>query len=103
MPTGLADAEGRLVRLPAGGSDSGTTGAVAMPVAGIAGIGLPTCECAAGPVANALGRRGVPPAVALTFLLAYLFFNDGIQTVIASASTFGVEELGFETGTVLAT
>ena len=41
--------------------------------------------------------------VAFTFLLAYLFFNDGIQTVIASASTFGVEELGFETGTVLAT
>jgi MFS transporter, UMF1 family len=45
--------------------------------------------------------RGYP--VTLTFLLAYLFFNDGIQTVIASASTFGVEELGFETGTVLAT
>ena len=34
--------------------------------------------------------------VALTFLLAYLFFNDGIQTVIASASVFGAEELGFE-------
>jgi UMF1 family MFS transporter len=45
--------------------------------------------------------RGYP--VALTFLLAYLFFNDGIQTVIASASTFGVEELDFSTGTVLAT
>jgi UMF1 family MFS transporter len=45
--------------------------------------------------------RGYP--VTLTFLLAYLFFNDGIQTVIASASTFGVEELGFGTGTVLAT
>lgn len=41
--------------------------------------------------------------VALTFLVAYLFFNDGIQTVIASASTYGIEELGFETGTVLAT
>lgn len=41
--------------------------------------------------------------VALTFLVAYLFFNDGIQTVIASASTYGVEELGFTTGTVLAT
>lgn len=41
--------------------------------------------------------------VALTFLVAYLFFNDGIQTVIASASIFGVEELGFATGTVLAT
>ena len=44
--------------------------------------------------------RGYP--VTLTFLLAYLFFNDGIQTVIASASTFGVAELGFDTGTVLA-
>jgi MFS transporter, UMF1 family len=41
--------------------------------------------------------------VALTFLIAYLFFNDGIQTVIASASIYGVEELEFETGTVLAT
>ena len=41
--------------------------------------------------------------VALTFLIAYLFFNDGIQTVIASASIYGVEELEFGTGTVLAT
>ncbi len=41
--------------------------------------------------------------VALTFLVAYLFFNDGIQTVIASASIYGVEELDFSTGTVLAT
>jgi UMF1 family MFS transporter len=41
--------------------------------------------------------------VALTFLVAYLFFNDGIQTVIASASIYGVEELEFSTGTVLAT
>lgn len=41
--------------------------------------------------------------VALTFLLAYLFFNDGIQTVIASAATFGEKELGFETSTVLGT
>jgi UMF1 family MFS transporter len=40
--------------------------------------------------------------VALTFLVAYLFFNDGIQTVIASASIYGVEELEFSTGTVLA-
>ena len=41
--------------------------------------------------------------VALTFLVAYLFFNDGIQTVIASASIFGIEELGFAEGTVLGT
>ncbi|WP_435769850.1 MFS transporter [Nocardioides sp. SYSU DS0651] len=39
--------------------------------------------------------------VALTFLVAYLFFNDGIQTVIASAAIFGEKELGFATGTVL--
>lgn len=39
--------------------------------------------------------------VALTFLLAYLFFNDGIQTVLSSASTYGVEELGFAEGTML--
>ena len=31
----------------------------------------------------------------MTFLLAYLFFNDGIQTVIVSASLYGKEELGF--------
>ncbi|HYG95215.1 MAG TPA: MFS transporter [Nocardioides sp.] len=41
--------------------------------------------------------------VALTFLVAYLFFNDGIQTVIASAAIFGEKELGFSTSTVLAT
>jgi MFS transporter, UMF1 family len=41
--------------------------------------------------------------VALTFLVAYLFFNDGIQTVIGQAAVYGEEELGFETGTVLGT
>lgn len=41
--------------------------------------------------------------VALTFLLAYLFFNDGIQTVISQASLYGTDELGFELGAVLAT
>ncbi|MGY0536024.1 MFS transporter [Nocardioides sp. YJ-D4] len=39
--------------------------------------------------------------VALTFLAAYLFFNDGIQTVLNSASTYGVEELGFGINTML--
>jgi MFS transporter, UMF1 family len=39
--------------------------------------------------------------VAVTFLLAYLFFNDGIQTVIYSAAIFGEKELGFESGVVL--
>ncbi|HYO39322.1 MAG TPA: MFS transporter [Nocardioidaceae bacterium] len=41
--------------------------------------------------------------VTLTFLLAYLFYNDGIQTVIVSASTYGEKELGFGTSTLIAT
>jgi len=41
--------------------------------------------------------------MALTFLLAYLFFNDGIQTVIASASVYGAEELGHSQTILIAT
>ena len=44
--------------------------ALAVPVAGAAGMLLPGCECASVPVANGLMRKGVPPAAALTFLLA---------------------------------
>ncbi len=39
----------------------------------------------------------------LTFLLAYLFFNDGIQTVIVVSSTYGQKQLGFETQVLIAT
>jgi MFS transporter, UMF1 family len=39
----------------------------------------------------------------LTFLLAYLLYNDGIQTVIASASVYGEKELGFATPVLIAT
>lgn len=39
----------------------------------------------------------------LLFLLAYLFFNDGIQTVIYSASLYGSEELGFAAGQLIVT
>ncbi len=41
--------------------------------------------------------------VAITFLVAYLFFNDGIQTVIASSSTYGSEQLGFSQTVLIAT
>src|SRR6266540_1650441 len=44
--------------------------AAAVPVAGLAGVVLPGCECASVPVAGALVRRGVTPAAALTFLLS---------------------------------
>jgi MFS transporter, UMF1 family len=39
----------------------------------------------------------------LLFLVAYLFYNDGIQTVIYSASVYGDKQLGFETSTLIAT
>lgn len=45
--------------------------------------------------------RGYP--VTMTFLAAYLFFNDGIQTVIATASTYGEKQLGFSTQLLIAT
>ena len=41
--------------------------------------------------------------VTLTFLLAYLFYNDGIQTVIVSASTYGEKQLDFGTSVLIAT
>jgi len=43
--------------------------------------------------------RGYP--ITLTFLLAYLFYNDGIQTVIYAASVYGEKQLHFEKSTVL--
>lgn len=43
--------------------------------------------------------RGFP--VTMTFLAGYLFYNDGIQTVIYAASVYGEKQLGFEKSTVL--
>jgi MFS transporter, UMF1 family len=39
----------------------------------------------------------------LTFLVAYLFYNDGIQTVIYAASTYGEKQLKFDTSVLIAT
>ena len=38
--------------------------------------------------------KGFPQT--LTFLVAYLFYNDGIQTVIASAATYGSKQLDMD-------
>jgi MFS transporter, UMF1 family len=43
--------------------------------------------------------RGYPQT--LRFLLAYLFFNDGIQTVIYAASIFAAEQLGLPQGELI--
>jgi UMF1 family MFS transporter len=45
--------------------------------------------------------RGFPHT--LRFLLAYLFFNDGIQTVIGVSSVYGAEQLGFSTNQLIET
>lgn len=37
------------------------------------------------------------------FCIAYLFYNDGIQTVVKMASIYGKDELGLATGTLLGT
>ena len=37
----------------------------------------------------------------MLFLLAYLLYNDGIQTTIALSATFGAAELGLETATLI--
>ncbi len=39
----------------------------------------------------------------LTFLVAFLFYNDGIQTVIGVASTYGSKQLGFGQSVLIAT
>jgi MFS transporter, UMF1 family len=41
--------------------------------------------------------------VTLTFLVAYLFYNDGIQTVITASSVYGQEQLGFDRSVLIAT
>lgn len=39
----------------------------------------------------------------MIFLIAYMIYNDGVQTVIRMASIYGKEELGLSTGTLLGT
>ncbi|MCY7395018.1 MAG: MFS transporter [Nocardioides sp.] len=106
----FAMSEGMAVRVSLLSAALWWAGFTVIPFRGIRNHPLPHVEPGTGHVvARSFGQlwatlrsmRRYP--VALTFLVAYLFFNDGIQTVIASASIFGVEELGFSTGTVLAT
>lgn len=58
---------------------------LAVPVAGMAGVVLPGCECASVPVAGSLMRRGVTPAAALAFLLAAPAVNPVVLVATAVA------------------
>ncbi|MFF9409163.1 permease [Streptomyces anandii] len=59
--------------------------ALAVPVAGLAGVVLPGCECASVPVANSLIGRGVTPAAAFAFLLSAPAVNPVVLTATAIA------------------
>lgn len=59
--------------------------ALAVPVAGMAGVVLPGCECGSVPIAGSLIRRGVTPAAALAFLLAAPAINPIVLTATAVA------------------
>ncbi|ACU35211.1 permease [Actinosynnema pretiosum subsp. pretiosum] len=59
--------------------------ALAVPVAGLAGVALPGCECASVPVARRLMQQGVAPAAALAFLLAAPAVNPVVLVSTAVA------------------
>ncbi|WP_344173563.1 permease [Pilimelia columellifera] len=59
--------------------------ALAVPVASVAGVVLPGCECGAVPIAGSLIRRGVTPAAALAFLLAAPAINPIVLTATVVA------------------
>ncbi|AOS65047.1 permease [Actinoalloteichus hymeniacidonis] len=59
--------------------------AAAVPVAGLAGLALPGCECASVPVARRLMQQGVAPAAALVFLLAAPAINPIVLVSTAVA------------------
>jgi uncharacterized membrane protein YraQ (UPF0718 family) len=59
--------------------------ALAVPVAGVAGIALPGCECGAVPIAGGLIRRGVAPAAAFAFLLSAPAINPVVLVSTAVA------------------
>jgi uncharacterized membrane protein YraQ (UPF0718 family) len=59
--------------------------ALAVPVASVAGVVLPGCECGSVPIAGSLMRRGVAPAAALGFLLAAPAINPIVLVATAIA------------------
>lgn len=59
--------------------------ALAVPAAGIVGVGLPGCECGSVPIAGRLIASGAPAAPALAFLLAAPAINPVVLVSTAVA------------------
>jgi uncharacterized membrane protein YraQ (UPF0718 family) len=59
---------------------------LAVPVAAMAGVALPGCECGSVPIAGRLVARGVPASAAVTFLLAAPAVNPVV--IVATAVAF---------------
>jgi uncharacterized membrane protein YraQ (UPF0718 family) len=59
--------------------------AVAVPVAGLAGMLIPGCECCSVPVAGRLVARGAPVPAALAFMLAAPALNPVVMVATAVA------------------
>jgi uncharacterized membrane protein YraQ (UPF0718 family) len=59
--------------------------AFAVPVAAVAGVALPGCECGSVPIAGRLVARGAPAAAALTFLLSAPAINPVVLVATAVA------------------
>ena len=60
-------------------------GVFGVPVAALAGMAIPACECASVPVGQSLMRRGVAPSHALVFLLASPAINPVVLVATAVA------------------
>jgi uncharacterized membrane protein YraQ (UPF0718 family) len=59
--------------------------ALAVPVAGLAGVALPGCECGSVPIAGRLTARGVSPAAAFAFMLSAPAINPVVLVATAVA------------------
>ena len=58
---------------------------LAVPVAGLAGVALPGCECGSVPIAGRLTANGVSPAAAFAFMLAAPAINPVVLVATAVA------------------
>ena len=58
---------------------------LAVPVAGLAGVALPGCECGSVPIAGRLTARGAAPAAAFAFMLSAPAINPVVMVATAVA------------------